>query len=51
MKKKLESEYAALDEKQRQFEKDKEAFEVQYQRYLDEKKSDKYVVACLLAAR
>jgi len=41
MKKKLESEYKSLDEKQHQFEKDKEAFESQYQRYLEEKKSDK----------
>ena len=43
MKKKLETEYKNLDDKQDQFEKEKEAFDLQYQRYLEEKKSDKYV--------
>ena len=40
MKKKLEAEYVALDEKQKQFEKDKQEFELAQQRYLEEKKAE-----------
>lgn len=41
MKKKLEAEYSALDEKQRQFEKEKQEFDLHQQRLMDEKKADK----------
>ena len=43
MKKKLESEYAALNERQHQFEKEKQEFEMQQQRYMEERKAEKYV--------
>ena len=42
MKKKLEQEYALLDEKQRIFEKEKQDFDIQQQRLLEERnKNDK----------
>ena len=42
MKKKLEQEYALLDEKQRHFEKEKQEFEAQQQRLQEERnKNDK----------
>ncbi|XP_076817425.1 septin-7-like isoform X1 [Clavelina lepadiformis] len=41
MKKKLEAEYAALDEKQRHFEKEKADFDVLQARLSEERKSDK----------
>nr|XP_009860126.1 septin-7 isoform X2 [Ciona intestinalis] len=41
MKKKLEAEYAALDEKQRQYEKDKQDFEALQLKLMEDRKSDK----------
>ena len=40
MKKKLEAEYSLLDEKQKQFEKDKHDFE-QQQKLIESQKADK----------
>jgi len=41
MKKKLDSEYATLRERQQQFDKEKQEFENQQQRLNEERKSDK----------